>query len=288
MRGPIDAARFVFLALILTGCASDVPEYGPPNGTLFIVGGAASGENYQTFIELAGGADAKIVVVPTAGGRPTYEADPIIQRWNERYGATNVAVLHSIDPAEADTEDFVRDLLDADAVFFLGGRQWHLVDAYMGTRTYDEFHNVLARGGVIGGSSAGASIQGSFLARGAEEGNTLMIAPEPEHHYGFSFLRNSAIDQHIDSRGRWNDLREIIMVYPDLLGIGISEATAVIVRGDVFEVVGRGQVTVHDYYRRFTYADSSYFLMLDPGERYDIGRRRKIAPPVVEAEEEEK
>jgi len=285
MRRSLNAFRFVLLAVLLTGCAADLPEYGPPNGTLFIVGGAASTDNYETFIELAGGSDAKIVVVPTAGGRPTYEAEPIIQRWNENYGATNVVVLHTIDPAEADTEEFVRDLLDADAVFFLGGRQWRLVDAYMGTRTCDEFHRVLERGGVIGGSSAGASIQGSFLARGAEQGNTLMIAPEPEHHFGFAFLRNSAIDQHIDARDRWNDLREIIMTYPDLLGIGISEATAVVVNGDEFEVVGRGQVTVHDYYRRFTYADSSYFLILDPGERFDMKRRRRIAPPVIETAE---
>ena len=123
---------------------------------------------------------------------------------------------------------------------------------------------------------------GSFLARGAEEGNTLMIAPELEHHYGFSFLRNSAIDQHIDTRDRWDDLREIILVYPDLLGIGISEATAILVRDDEFEVVGRGQVAIHDFYRRFTYADSLYYLVLDPGERYDMSRRRRIAPVTEE------
>lgn len=280
MRRPAGSIRYLLLALILAGCASDTPEYGPARGTLFIIGGAASTENYRMFIELAGGPDARIVVVPTAGGRPTYDGEAIARRWKERYGANNVVMLHTTDPAVADTEEFVKDLEAADAVYFLGGRQWRLVDAYMGTRTYEEFHRVLARGGVIGGSSAGASIQASFLARGAEEGNTLMIAPEPEHRSGFGFLRNAAVDQHIDRRNRWHDVREIVMANPDLLGIGISEATAIIVRGDAFEVVGRGQVAVHDYYRRFTYADSTYFLVLKPGDRYDMKKRRKL-PPVA-------
>jgi cyanophycinase len=274
-----------FVTLLLIGCAGGQPEYGPPNGTLFIVGGAASRENYQMFIELAGGPDAKIVVVPTAGGRETYDVEQTTQRWRERYGASNVHMLHTTDPAVADTEEFVRDLVDADAVFFLGGRQWHLVDAYMGTRTYDEFHKVLERGGVIGGSSAGASIQASFLARGAEEGNTIMIAPEEEHRAGFGFLKNAAVDQHIDRRDRWDDLRDIIMVHPDLLGIGLSEATAIVVQGDEFEVVGRNKVTVHDFNRMHSYADSTYYLMLDVGDRYDMKMRRKIAAP-AEVEEE--
>lgn len=275
-----------FVALLLIGCAGGQPQYGPPNGTLFIVGGAASIENYQMFVDLAGGPDAKIVVVPTAGGRETYDAEQITRRWRERYGASNVHMLHTIDPAEADTEEFVRVLVDADAVFFLGGRQWRLVDAYTGTRTYEEFHRVLERGGVIGGSSAGASIQASFMARGAEEGNELMIAPEEEHRAGFGFLRNAAVDQHIDRRDRWDDLREIIMVYPDLLGIGISEATAIIVRGDEFEVVGRNKVTVHDFNRKYSYADSTYYLVLDVGDRFDMKMRRRIATPVEEVVEE--
>ena len=265
---------------LLSGCVT-APLHGPESGTLMIIGGAASPENYQTFIELAGGPDAHIVVVPTAGGAETYDAERIQTQWSERYGASNVTVLHTTDPAIADSEEFAAPLFEADAVFFLGGRQWHLVDAYEGTRTLEGFWNVLERGGVIAGSSAGASIQASFLARGAEQGNTLMIAPEEEHRAGFGFLKQAAVDQHINSRERWHDLRVILGEHPDLLGIGISEATAIIVRGDIFQVVGEAQVAIHDAYRQFTYADSTYLQLLEPGEWYDMRHRRRISEPEV-------
>ena len=132
------------------------------------------------------------------------------------------------------------------------------------------------RGGVIGGSSAGATIQGSFLARGAESGNRIMIAPNPKHRIGFSYLKNSAIDQHIDRRNRWNDLREIILEYPELLGIGLSEATAIIVKGDQFEVMGRGKVAIHDANKTFTYQDSTHYFTLNPGDKFDIKTRSII------------
>jgi cyanophycinase len=262
------------LLLVLAGCSG--PLYGPPQGTLYIVGGAASPENYREFIDLAGGPEARIVVVPTAGGAETYDGERVLAEWRERYGAHNVFMLHTTDRAGPDSDSFVRDLRDADAVFFLGGRQWHLVDAYYGTLAHREFERVLERGGVIGGSSAGASIQASFLARGAVEGNTLMIAPEPEHRVGLGFLRNAAVDQHIDRRNRWNDLREIVLEHPRLIGIGISEATAVIVVRDRFRVSGRGQVAVHDYFRRFAYPDTVHYLLLEPGEGFDMRTRRPI------------
>ena len=73
---------------------------------------------------------------------------------------------------------------------------------------------MLERGGVIGGSSAGASIQGDFLVRGAVQGSQLIVAPEPEHHKGFAFLRHSAIDQHINTRNRWDDIVPLIKDTP--------------------------------------------------------------------------
>lgn len=88
-----------------------------------------------------------------------------------------------------------------------GGRQWRLTKAYGGTRTEKEFHQVLARGGIIGGSSAGATIQGSFLARGDTSGNTVMIGDVQK---GFGFLKNSAIDQHLIARDRQKDLLQVL------------------------------------------------------------------------------
>ena len=133
-------------------------------------------------------------------------------------------------------------LRDADAVWFNGGRQWNIVDSYANTLTYREFHKVLERGGVIGGSSAGATIQGDYLVRGAISGSDVMMTPEPNHERAFKFLRHVAIDQHINTRNRWDDLIPVIKKWPDLLGIGLSEATAIIVKGDRFEVMGAWKV----------------------------------------------
>src|SRR5207342_3073535 len=96
------------------------------------------------------------------------------------------------------------DLREANAVWFNGGRQWNIVDSYANTLTYREFHKVLERGGVIGGSSAGATIQGDYLVRGAVSGSDVVMTPEPNHERGFKFLRRAAIDQHINTRNRWD------------------------------------------------------------------------------------
>ena len=192
----------------------DAPEYGPAKGTLVIVGGGnltGSGIN-EKFIELAGGAEKNFVIVPTAGGNRNaqgqlipYDEQRIIAPWI-RLGLKNVRMLHTHDPKVADTEEFAKVLRTADAVWFNGGRQWNIVDSYANTLTYREFHKVLERGGVIGGSSAGATIQGEYLVRGDTSGPDVMMTAEPNHQEAFKFLRNAAIDQHINARNRWDHL----------------------------------------------------------------------------------
>jgi cyanophycinase len=257
--------------------------HGPPRGTLVIAGGGnLDGSGIpEAFIAAAGGPAAKIVIVPTAGGNRGRDGAPIayadsavLAPWRAR-GLANVHLLHTHDPKVADTEAFAAVLADATGVWFNGGRQWNLVDSYGGTRTERAFHAVLARGGVIGGSSAGASIQGDLLVRGAVAGAQLMIAPEPEHLRGFNFLPGTAIDQHINARNRWNDLQEVLARYPALLGIGISEATAIVVRGDAFEVVGKAQVAVHDA-RAPQQANGKAYRVLEAGARYDLAGRRLL------------
>lgn len=259
-------------------------EYGPPKGTLVIVGGGSmTGTGIQEkFIELAGGVEnARIVVVPTAGGNRnqdgtvrSYQEEQIVAGWR-RLGVKNVTMLHTHDPKVADTEKFVRPLREATAVWFNGGRQWNIVDSYANTLTYKEFHNVLARGGVIGGSSAGATIQGDYLVRGAVAGPQIMMTPEPEHEKGFAFLRRSAIDQHINARNRWDDLIPVIQKYPNLLGIGLSEGTAIIVTGDTFEVMGRWKIAIHDNTRLYQPWEKPYYV-LSPGDAYDMKQRKVV------------
>ncbi len=235
--------------------ADAAPDYGPANGTLVIVGGGplAGSGIIEKFIALAGGMDAPIVVVPTAGGNRTakgeliaYAPEKVLASWKKDYGLTHVTMLHTADPKVADTEDFVKVLREAKGVWFVGGRQWNLVDSYAHTLTEKEFHAVLDRGGVIGGSSAGATIQGDYLVRGEVAGAQIVMPTAPEHQHGFAFLRRSAIDQHINTRLRWDDLVPVIKKYPQYLGLGLSEGTAIVVTGDRFEVMGKWKVAVHD------------------------------------------
>lgn len=259
--------------------APPLPEVGPERGSLVIVGGAMrSAEIYERFIDLAGGPDAHIVLVPTAGGASEYdEFYQGMKAWRD-HGARNLTLLHTIDPAEADTDAFVEPLKNADGVFFFGGRQWRLVDAYGGTKTEEAFQEVLNRGGVIGGSSAGASIQGSFLVRGDTRTNTVMMG---DHQRGFGYLRNVGIDQHVLMRNRQFDLIEVIETHPELLGIGIDEDTALVVQGDRAQVIGRSFVLVYDN-QATTGADGKFYF-LAPGDRLNLATRESTRPSMTQS-----
>lgn len=282
-RASILSAAILVLAALGASAGSpavQAPEYGPAKGTLVIVGGGPTTDTgiMEKFIALAGGPKAKFVIVPTAGGNKTpkgeikvYKEENVVASWKKR-GLTDVRMLHTHDPKVADTEEFVQPLREANAVWFDGGRQWNIVDSYMNTLTYKEFHKVLERGGVIAGSSAGATIQGDYLVRGAIAGPDIVMTPEKEHERGFNFLRKTAIDQHINTRGRWDDLVPVIKKYPNLLGIGLSEGTAIVVKGDRFEVMGAWKVTVHDNLRLYQPWEKSYYV-LSAGDVYNMKAR---------------
>jgi len=280
-RKAFSVLSVMLLLALITPASQETPEYGPAKGTLVIVGGGAIRNTgiIEKFIQLAGGPDARFVIVPTAAGNRTadgqvrvYKEEDVIASWTRR-GLKNVTMLHTHDPKVADTEAFVQALRQANAVWFEGGRQWNIVDSYMNTLTYREFHKVLERGGVIGGSSAGATIQGDYLVRGAVAGPDIMMTPEKEHEHGFNFLRRSAIDQHINTRMRWDDLIPVIKRYPTLLGIGLSENTAIIVNGDRFEVMGAWKVAIHDNTRVYQPWEKPYYV-LSAGDVYNMKTRK--------------
>ena len=276
--------RFLFplltAALLLQGCATlerlagQPATLGPAKGSLIIVGGGGMPKViFDRFFEAAGGRDAKLVVVPTAGSGAEYDESTSSVKMFKKAGATNVHLLHTRDTKVADSEEFVAVLRDARAVWFGGGRQWRLADAYLGTKTEAAFHDVLKRGGVIGGSSAGATIQASYLVRGAPEGNQIMMSPG--HEQGFAYIRNSAIDQHLLARKRENDMLPVICKHPHLLGIGIDESTALYVRGNTAEVIGKSKVLFYDIALEKT-VGKKFYTTLDPGDRFDLKSRRKL------------
>jgi cyanophycinase len=267
------AAALVVLAAGSSVAVGQAPRVGPPKGTLVVVGGGSMGpEIYSRFIEAAGGPDALIIDVPTAGGDSVYGQDAPGTRGWKTAGAKNVYVLHTKDRKLADSDSFAAIVAKAGGVWFEGGRQFHLWDSYGGTKTEKAFHDVLARGGVIGGSSAGASIIGSFMVRGAPSSNN-MIMYYPGYEKGFGFLRNTGVDQHVVARERLPDLADsIIPKFPTLLGISEDEGTAWVIKGDTGTIIGRSKAFV--YGANVTFDAGKPFLTLHPGDRYDLAARK--------------
>lgn len=279
MNGLLAAAATVTLGVAWPSQARGIADgnakvtSGPPKGALIAVGGGSLGRDIiQKFIDLAGGTDAPIVFVPTAmpGDLDENRKWPMVRTF-EAFGCKDVVVLHTRDRKTADSDEFIKPLERAKGVWFGGGRQWRFVDSYLDTKTEKAFHDVLARGGVIGGSSAGATIQASYLVRGAPEGNQIMMAKG--HEEGFGFLRNATIDQHVIARGRLDDLTPVIKRHPHLLGLGIDEGTAIVVRGDRMEIMGRSKVAVYDH-KRFETGDKPYFF-LKPGDVFNLRSRTR-------------
>ena len=207
-----------------------------PAGSLVLGGGGGMPAGIvRRFIELAGGPGSLIAIIPGAMEDPVPDP-PGEERMLRRQGARNLVVLHSRRPDAKERKQFAAVLNKAGGVWFCGGRQWRLVDAYGGTEIEQLFHGVLRRGGVVGGSSAGASIQASYMARGNPLGNLDIMAEGYEK--GFGFLPGAAVDQHFSQRGRLADMEALVARFPQLLGIGLDESTAIVVRGAVAEVLG--------------------------------------------------
>jgi len=250
-------------------------RHGPEKGALLIIGGSV-GETasiWTKFVQLAGGKDkANIVVVTTAAGDSAAWSPKHVEEIRKITGVRNIHHLHSSSPEEANTEKFIQPLKEATAVYFIGGRQWRLADSYLNTRTHKAFLEVLARGGVLAGSSAGASIQGSLLWRGDTSSADVLLG---DHTQGLAFLKNSVIDQHLLKRNRQFDLVDVVRDTPKLIGIGLDEATAVVVQGDTLEVIGNSYVAIYDY--DTIHSNARPFFFLSHGQAYDLKNRKVLS-----------
>lgn len=256
---------------------------GPESGALLIIGGNADDSIFiPMFKELAGGENAEIVIIPTALDEESLSQDPefkeLISKF-EKYHFKKISILHTRNPEEALSPEFVNPLQTASGVWFTGGRQWRLADSYLNTLVHLEIFGVLHRNGVVAGTSAGATIQGSYLARGDTKSNTIMMG---NHEEGLSLIKNIAIDQHILARNRQFDMFEIINKKTELLGIGLDENTGIIVKGNMLEVVGKHYIAVYDRTKWSEERDttiklpkeSKEFYFLKVGEKYDLLNRK--------------
>jgi cyanophycinase len=186
------------------------------------------------FLELAGGQGARLVIIPTASIRadtPQLLNSPAY--WQAR-GAESVVVLHTRNRDQSNDPAFVRPLTAATGVWMSGGSQSRLAAAYGGTLVERELRRLLGRGGVIGGTSAGAAVMSRVMIQG---GN-----PHAAVGTGFGLLPGVVIDTHFRNRHRLERLLEVVAGHTAYAGLGIDEQTGVVVAGGAVTVLGNGNV----------------------------------------------
>jgi cyanophycinase len=244
------------------------------------------------FVTAAGAADARIVVIPTASSL----GDEVVEVYDalfRKLGAGEVTGCRPETRDEAHDPDLVKVVDEATGVFMTGGNQLKLSAVICGTPVGDAVVRAHERGAVVGGTSAGASIQSSHMVAFGTGGAT------PKQRMtqvaaGLGLLGTTVIDQHFDQRNRYGRLLMIISQSPQLLGIGVDEdtcATVTVEDGhEVLRVSGRGAVTILDPAQMVTnsyearrssplLASGIVLHVLPAGAAYDLTERTLIPQP---------
>ncbi|HJQ35346.1 MAG TPA: cyanophycinase [Pyrinomonadaceae bacterium] len=261
----------------------------------FLLSGAAGGSResfgagvLERFVALAGGPDAEFVYIPTASSgikldngfiyeppdsdTPAANTKEFERELAKMFGVRHVTVLHTRSRATANSESFVAPLKKAGGVWLSGGNSGRLASTYLGTLTLKAIRAVYERGGVVGGNSAGAIIQGSFIVRGRPDKPVLMAKG---HERGFGFLKRVVVNPHLTAAKREDELVNVLDAHPELLGIGLDEKGAILVRGGQFEVLGESRVAIYDNRRH----ERLWYYWLAPGTVFDL-RTRAVAAPL--------
>jgi cyanophycinase len=218
--------------------------FGLPEGTvqnsgalLIAGGGRLPGAVYEEFIRLAGGSSARIVLVPSAY---PYRGMPHIRRafngWTE-YHVKSFDFLHTDDPEQANTAEFLKPLEEATGIWFAGGGQERLTYRYGGSLAAEAIRRVMMRGGVVGGTSAGASVLSERMIRHGSR-------TEAEMAPGLGLTTRLVIDQHFSERGRFPRLLGVLEEQTGCVGLGVDEETAVILQGNGLRVLGKGRAAL--------------------------------------------
>ncbi|MGW6275968.1 cyanophycinase [Kribbella sp. NPDC055071] len=217
-------------------------------GALFAIGGAEDKLKKRTvlqeFVEAAGGAKARIVVVPTASALGPDVID-VYRALFAALGAASVVGVRPENREDADDPAFLDPLNDATGIFMTGGNQLKLAGVVTGTAFGKAVTAAHARGAAVGGTSAGASILAEHMIAFGRSGAT----PRQRMSQlagGLGLVQGAIVDQHFAQRNRYGRLLSLVAQSPGLLGIGIDEDTAAVFRGTHLEVVGRGAVTIFD------------------------------------------
>ena len=292
------SAFFVSVIVVLTAmsiapaCSRAIPA--GPKGHLFIVGGGDRDEPLmRRFVELAKGfGTGRIVVFTMASGVPL-EVGPELVAEFRKYGVQDV-VYYQLTRDEAMEGDSAKILDGVSAIWFSGGDQARLTAALLDTPIHTRMLEFYAAGGLLGGTSAGAAVMSEVMITGDEKRTTdedlnwqTVEADNVVRVRGFGFVKNVIIDQHFLIRRRQNRLISLVLENPALLGAGIDESTAILVRPDgKWEVLGESQVFVVDARKTIITKASSKKLgahglrlhLLLPGDVFDPVAGRAEGP----------
>lgn len=272
--------------VVAFGCAS-VGAVEPKGHLVLNGGGTKPREVMEKFIELAGGPDAAIAVFPTASELPD-TGQYYLDLFADEYGCTDVFAADVMDAQEAQDPDVAARVAAAGGIFFAGGDQRRITRALIGTPVGQAIREAFEGGAVVGGTSAGTACQSPLMITG--DGDfTVIRADNVELWEGLGLFDGVIVDQHFVARRRSNRLISVVLEHPELLGVGIDEATAVWVRPDgTFLVLGDGWVMVFDAasadVRRAPYGKDRTALgvhrmtvhVLLPGEVFDLRTRRVL------------
>jgi len=248
-----------------------------PRGWLLIEGGSypLNPVVAQKFRELIGGADAKVLMVPTAFDDERIQTEIHDGLFDlaakEHMGLRNYELFNTHDHREADSGAFASRIRQARGIWFGGGRPGRIAEAFLGTRTQHEPESFYRNGGVIGGTSAGAMILSSFLVRGGVDNEDFSRLISQKNRVGLGLLPNAAIDVHINQRQGEADMRQVLALHPGLLRIGVDAGSAIVVHGNQFEVIGGNdaRVTITDGKQH----DGKSYYFLKQADRFDLARR---------------
>lgn len=210
-------------------------------GALLLCGGGPLPETLlDKFFELGQAQRGSLVIIPSAssfadGGDFSYTLD----QWKQ-FPWANIRVLHARDRQEIEkNSDFVKPLEEATAVWISGGDQRRLAERYLGTPVETALKNVVTRGGIVGGTSAGSAIASRVMISGGRQ--------QPVIADGLDLLPGAIIDQHFSQRKRYERLAYAVKQHPDRVGIGIDESTGLVVSKKQARVLGAGAVYVYPH-----------------------------------------
>jgi cyanophycinase len=173
----------------------------------------------RKFMELAGGQDAKMVIIP-GGEEDESSFASYFDVW-KKFEPLTFHMLNAANRDQANDPDFTSILDEATGVWLGGGQQAWLINRYANTLVENKLHDLLKRKGVIGGTSAGAAVMSAVMVAGGERRN-------PQVGKGFGFMPGVVVDQHFLKRNRFLRLRSVLDLHTGLIGLGVDEQTAMV------------------------------------------------------------